>query len=205
MNYEQRQRLDALLGRKARPVIDYNPESRSPGRRTRWIENASRGLRITGTSEQILGRRYAGAWYVDNFQSDTCKGTVLQMPARHGESRYFAAVTDPWNADCYIVDMDATNDKEEAARWANDFAERYAEDCREDDARQHVEMAAEDAHEAIRTARAQHRAIVAELRAARAAVSPAAWPTLCGAIHARLAALRDSVAAERKRLQEIAA
>jgi hypothetical protein len=203
MNYEQRKRLDALLGRKARPVIDYNREFRCLDRRARWIENASCGLRVAGTCEEILGHRYAGAWYVDHSQSDTCEGAVLQMPARHGEPRYFAAVTDPYNADCYIVDMDATDDKEEAARWANDFAERYAEDCREDDARQIVEDAYLDAREAIRDARAQHRAIVAELRAARTSVSPAAWPTLCEAIRERMAALRHSVAAECKRIRAI--
>lgn len=184
---------------KAPAPVTWNPEWQMEGsrRRCRVVENASAGgLRVIER-----GARDATGWYVDNYQSDVTAAALIQLPARDGAPLYLAACTDPWNADCYIVDCELETDRRDAERSAAGLAKHYAETCREDDAKQMAEMQIDDARDAIKAARAAHTALAAEIHAARAA-GAAAGPNVCAALRARLVSLRDDVRDARRIIKE---
>lgn len=141
-------------------VILYNPLYEGK----RWIENISRGLRIAGEAHEITTRLPLG-YYVDQFCDETVRGLVVQLPARHGRPQYVAAVADPYNKDCALVDFaDVTDDKADAARWADGMADRYADDAREFSAKDQAERDIEDAREEIKAAHDRHRELMRGLR-----------------------------------------
>lgn len=154
-------------GYKRGREIEFNPEW-SPEHSTeryRWVENASKGLRYVGKSSEIIKLRHTG-WYVDNFQDETVHGKVFQLPARNGSPQYIPAVNDPCNDDAYVMDFHSvTDDKEDAARWADHMAERYAEDARIDQAKQDAEIRLEEIETEITDIYQDFRRIAKELRA----------------------------------------
>ena len=137
------------FGFKREHPITFNPEwtpehSRD---RYRWVENVSDGLRHVGASHDLVRLRHTG-WFVNEFQDETVHGEVYQMPARGGVARYVPAVNDPDNDDCAVLDFHSvTDDKEEAARWADQMAENYAEREREYQAEERARIEQEEAEE----------------------------------------------------------
>lgn len=228
MNYEQRKRLDTLLGRKPRPAIDYNPEwspSYAPRERYRWLENATKAggtwgagpgaLRLAATMKDppdcAGGRRESCGGYVDNFQLEVTHGAVLQLPARDGRPQYVPACTDPYNADCFVADFHAVTDElRDALRWGDRMAERYAEDAREYEAKDQAELQIAEARDEIKAARVAASALVHEIRAAR--VTSAAggrlardFPAICHALRAQIARYRAEVSEYVQRIRELMA
>jgi hypothetical protein len=183
---------------KTEKRIVYNPPFQLHGtRRTvRWIENASHGLRLASKPEGSRRDDHCD-WYVNTFY-ETTSPTVLALP--HG--RYLAAASDPWNPDCYIVDMDAETDLDDAWRSADGMAEWYAEDCRDDEAKQSAELETEQLREEIADLRRRHSAAVREIRSARAVEGAA--PTLCGLVRSSLADMRARVHKARERIAALA-
>lgn len=155
-----------------RAPIRYNPANEK-GRR--WIENASRGLRVR-SAESIFraggcGRGYSTGWYTDNDANETTIAHIVAIPGKSGKPRYFAASSDPWNTGAYIVDFSSNYDNaEDAARGACQIAEWYSEECREGDMEYRAEQDIERAREEIADARAEHSAMIRER--ARAALAP---------------------------------
>lgn len=164
---------------KLAPIV-YNPQWSKNGNRDkrRWIENASNGLRVK-TAKEILRetsyRNDAGCeWYVDSFLDDTTVPHVIFLPSRAGQIQAFAATSDPWNADAFLVDVETIHDSaNEAARSAESLSECYSESCREYDAQQRAESDIEQALEEIREARESHSALAVEYGATRDKLSPA--------------------------------
>jgi hypothetical protein len=102
--------------------IAYDPEFE----RRRWVENASKGLRVVPASD--IGVIDHNGWYLDDECSETVEGAVLLLP--HG--RCVPAIADPWIRDAYLVDFHSvTDDKRDAARWADSMAQQFAERERE--------------------------------------------------------------------------
>lgn len=195
---------------KRNNCIIYGPEFESGSDRLRWIEHASRGLRVVGTAHDIAreeGYRRAidhTGWHLDPWgDGDTVHGAVLQLPARDRAPRYVPAVSDPVNDDCYAVDFHAITDcKMDAARWADGLAEQYAEHEREYQLQESAKLRAEDLREEACKLRDEHRALVAEMRMARSRdVFGSPWPVICARLRADLAALRARV---RKALKDAA-
>lgn len=187
---------------KAKPkAIIYGPEWTPDGTRDRyrWVENASRGLRIVGAVHDIKPDWRPivdhNGWYLDPFgYGDTVHGAVLQLPARNGEVRYVPAVADPDNSDCYLVNFhDATAELLDAVRWADGMAQQYAEREREYRLMESAELRAEELREEAGELRAKHSATVADMRALRELAPDA--PTAC-------TVLRESLRAMRKRARE---
>lgn len=172
------------------PTIVYNPEWAPEGRnasRYRWIENASTGLRVVGASHDILprGRNSHTGWYADNFQDSTVHGVVLQLPARDGKPVYVPAYSGAWEDDCLTVDFHSTtDDKEEAARWADGMAECFAESARESEAKDQAEQQIEDARIEICGARKLASRLVADLRTAGHTLPPSVRDVVRSRIHA---------------------
>jgi hypothetical protein len=147
--------------------IEYNLEFTAEGSRDRyrWVENVSDGLRFVGESDKIIRLNHTG-WYSDNFQDETIHGEVYQLPAREGKPQYVPAVNDPNNDNCACVDFSSvTDDKEDAARWADSMAEHWAEREREYQAKEDHKQRLQDIAEEIKTLYADFRRISREIRA----------------------------------------
>lgn len=132
-------------------------------RNCRWCEDVSGHFRETAFADKIIRLDHTG-WYVDNFQNETTRGQVLQLPARNGKPVYMAACTDPCNNNCAIVEMYCYDDKDTAAREANRLAELYAEDARRDDLQQTAEAETEELKMRIENLRQEIRKLVAGIR-----------------------------------------
>lgn len=125
-----------------KPHIYYNPCSNSirGENHVRWIEHAGRGLRWVGFADQIINIRHTG-WFADDNQDEIFRGVVYQLPTRHGEQRFAYGYADPNNKNCALLSFDPCDCKEDAARWADQFAEHCAEDSREAIAAEELELA----------------------------------------------------------------
>lgn len=119
-----------------------------------WNENPEQFARSVKFCDHIATRtiRHKGWFLSDVFQDETARGVVFAIS--HG--RFMAGIADPYQFDdkamagpC-VVCVDEVFDTElDAALRADSLAERYAEDAREDDAKQRAE---DDAAEAEREA-----------------------------------------------------
>lgn len=181
--------------------IIYNPAAQLEGsRRTiRWIENASDGLRLVARPARGF-RDGLDGYYVNNFQDSV--PAVLRLPsAPDGTARLLAAASDPWNPDCYLVDMDLETDERDAWHSACSLAEHYAESCREDDAKFQAEQQIDDARDEIKTARADCHKLAAELRSLDKALPPG----LCAAIRREIASHRATVRGAVKSIRRLTA
>jgi hypothetical protein len=176
--------------------IEYNREwtPAHSSERYRWVEHVSRGLRMVGTSYDI--RREAGhykaeqGWYTDSFQDETTEGIVYQLPTKDGKSRFIPANSDPRNEDCAVVDFHAiTDDKVEAARWANQMAERYAEDARNAEMKDRVEQRLADIKDETVSLYKEYRATVRALRADKVINAP----SVCKLIRAEWQSVRSQI------------
>ncbi len=178
----------------------------------RWMESPEDHFRFTGLAHDIVSLRHKG-WYTDDNQDETARGVVYQMTAKDGETRFIAAIADPCNAGkdgagpC-VVEVKANgmphiyDDKEEAARNADQFAEWYAEGAREDNARQMAEMQIEDKGREIVQLRDEVRNLLGEMRGEQRETRPnicaALWQTnKCHrqemhSLYKRIATLKDN-------------
>lgn len=132
----------------------------------RFCDNLSGYFRNVRDTDDILSLKHHG-WYVDQHQSETTKGIVVQIPGRDGKPIFLYGVTDPWNKHAGMIAWRAsewTDDEKDAARWADQQAEYYAEFCREDDAKQTAESDIEEAKGEIAQTREQLRELIESIR-----------------------------------------
>lgn len=162
--------LDAYIKRKysqygypKQRAIEYNPESEE--NHYRWVEHVSDGLRKVGDAHDIIRLNHTG-WYTDEDFGETVKGTVYRLPARGGVEQFVPAMDDPNNDDSALVDFRSVTDcKEDAARWADSMAERFAEAEREYRAKDAAEQRILSINEEIADLYKEFRQIARELRA----------------------------------------
>jgi hypothetical protein len=103
-----------------------------------WCEQPDAYLRRVGFADEIARelkwtRRLdiPRGWYTeDQGQGEIARGVVFQLPARNGETRFMYGVADPCNDGPAILSHDIATDKGDAAQWADQLAERYAENER---------------------------------------------------------------------------
>ena len=199
---------------KTSKAIVYNPEWQPDGSRDRlrWIENASRGLRVLGPVHELrerIGRMDHTGWHLDPLgMGETVCGVVLQLPGRSGFARFIPAVADPYNDDCYAVDFrdhydapgDDTDDAvRDCARAADRLAELYAEREREYQTEEGARMRIEEARERIKAERAEAHALMAEMREHAGHKAPA----ICKELHRAMAAHRAAVRAAIKEIRRL--
>lgn len=159
--YGFRKRHDILFNPAWKPD-DHPSQYRRDVRGYRWVEDVSKGLRVTGEAHKIIRLDHTG-YFTDNYQEETVWGMVYQLPARHGKPRYVPGVNDPNNEDSACLDFsELYEDKEDAARDADRMAEVWAEDEREykEDAETKREELTADIHQAY----ADMRATIRQLR-----------------------------------------
>lgn len=113
----------------AAPRLYANPVNRSFGEVWRIIESPEAGnaFRFAGFADEIAGLRHTG-WFTDvEFQDETARGAVWQVTGKNGKPRYVAGFRDPVGNDAAFIAEPVTDDKNQAAIWADDFARKYAE------------------------------------------------------------------------------
>jgi hypothetical protein len=180
----------------------------------RWCEALDSVFRVTLARdvENVPRSLKHDGYYTDNQQDSATQALVLSLT--HG--RFLAGITAPYDDNCGMVDVRQVYTSElDAARAADSIAARYAEDCRDGDAKQLAEMDIESAHDVIALARAEHSQLAKEMRAATRVqfdlldasyVPPghllAREPSaICTALRKQLRALRDDVASAIKTIK----
>lgn len=149
----------------------------------RFLESyETESLRFVGYSDEILNLRHNG-WYCDLHQYETYRGVVYQLPARNGSPQYVHGHSDPCNPGSALICFTLTDDKEEAAGWADHLAEWSAEESREYYAKDMAERDTLDAKEEIKRLRLETLLLIREAR------GQAFTPAVCSAIKSRIAAL----------------
>lgn len=168
------------------PWIVPRAEGYSDG--TRYCENAATYFRSAVFADDVVRLDHTG-WFTDHCGDSKTRGMVFTLP----HSKFLAGYSDPWNVGSASVDCNELYDDEaKAARAADRLAERYAELCREDAARQQAEHDIDDAKEEIKAYRKEHREMCAELRAL-ASMELRKTPALCAAVKRRMVELREEV------------
>lgn len=165
----------------------------------RVCDNLTGYFRNVTEADELVRLNHKG-WYVDSNYDETTKGIVVQLPARDGKPVYLHGCTDPWNANMALIawrECEWTEDKEEAARWADSVAESYAEMLREDHAKEEAKHEIEQARERIEEIRITTRLLTREIKdvkrlnpKTKQAVSPFT-PAICDALKIRIRHLRS--------------
>ncbi len=166
--------------------------------RAYYIDDWPEGWRQVGNSHEILSLRYTG-WHT-NYYGDTgvLRGFVLQLPARKGKTIYVPGTYHTEDFGVTIYPFDWSDDKEDAARSADSYAEVVAEAEREYSVEWYAERDIENLHEEIATDRKKMLALILEIKAAKRNFTPA----ICAALTTRL---RDLWDARQKAFARIAA
>ncbi len=195
------------MGKYKPKCIDYAPVNdpkRMHGyRNVRWVENVSRGMRLVGFADKIIRLDHRG-WYTDEeFQDETYRGVVYQLPARDRECQYVYGYADPNNEGCALLSFDFESSKEDAARNADRFAEIFAEHERDYQRAWGAGRRYDDLAEEIKDMREEALAIGAEMRAAKRTVENA--PRICATLRAEILKLYRSIQRVRKERAELLA
>ena len=107
------------------------------------------GWRVVGESHKINSWIKHTGWYSDNHQGGLYIGVVLQLPSRDGIEQFVPAIRhSEWDtATVYLNER--TPEKRDAANWADQNAEREAEESREFDAKDSAEQQIAEARSEI--------------------------------------------------------
>ena len=152
------------------------------------------GWREVGEAQDVDTSIKHNGWYADNFQADTIKGAVLQLPARNGEELYVPATfhSDYETATVYLADIGP--DKNQAARDADWYAEKEAERNREFDAKDQAERKIEEAREEIHRINKDALTLIKEIKGKEFT------PAICAALKGTL---RDYLSDRRQQFKMI--
>lgn len=139
-------------------------------------------------------------WYVDSWQDALIVGHVVKLRSPRG-TLYIPATrntdcdgTTHYLADAELVPKGASEDEHddacrEAARSADHYAEREAEEARDFEARGQAEAQIEEARAEIHRVNQQALALLAETKSARQTGGAVFGPAVCEALRARVRAL----------------
>lgn len=183
------------------------------------------GLRDCGFVDELFPRtvNHRG-WFADDMQDEIYRGQVWQLPARNGQCQYVAgyveaggytvlARNDDGSIELFAGDnpgnhWDKPEALKEAARAANNLAERNAEKERDHSERWTEANQASDAREEARTelsqARKEARAVVAALREIHGQPAALTRDVLCKQLTQWRDAMRDALEVIETKTAEIA-
>jgi len=186
--------------------IVYGPVNKLHGHdNVRWIENANYGLRSCGFADDIVRLRHRG-WFTedDGANDEVYRGIVYQLPARDGKEQYVYGYVDPNNEGCALICFDVQHDKEDAARAADNFAERMAEDARDFNRTWQAGQRYRELGEEVKDLRSEALTIGREMRAVKAATDARLRaPTLCATLRKEIMALYRRIQKARKERAEL--
>lgn len=183
--------------------IVYNPACKTHGyENVRWVENVNYGLRLVGFADDIVGLRHKG-WFTDDDggNDEIYRGIVYQLPGRDLTEQYVYGYADPDNEGCALVCFDITTDKDEAARRADNFAERCAEYARDYNRTWQAGRRYRDLDDEIKDTRRKALALGAEMHEARKVKLNA--PMICATLRERFLSLYKSIQKMREERAEL--
>lgn len=152
--------------------------------------HGSMPFRSVGYADEIVRIDHKG-WYTDSFQDDTMRGVVYQLPARNGKEQFLAGTE--WSCnDEIVLFLDVHDDKEDAARMADEHARVTSELYREDDEKQRAEQRKEEIAEKLKTLRTDRKAMQTELK------------TVCKSHKLARKTLRAAIASNREECETLA-
>lgn len=100
-----------------------------------WCEHPDTHLRRVGYSDECSesrSLRYNRGYYVSEDDcGEVARGVVFQLPGKNGSPRFMYGVADPFNDGPVMLSHDITECKANAAIWADQLAQCYAESERE--------------------------------------------------------------------------
>lgn len=170
-----------------------------------WCERPDAYLRRVGFADEVAKREGFSrsidhkGWFLDSdFQDEVARGVVFQLPAKDGKTRFMYGVADPHNDRPAILAHEVAGDIRDAAIWADQLAERYAEDERDyreaSNARMRHDSIADDIQH-------ERRVALRLLMTRRAGTTPLGGDNLCAMV-ARDA--REAIAKLRREREELA-
>lgn len=195
-----------------------------------YVENPeSYGFRLVGRVAadtprgEVWDKRGDSGWFDNTLQDSLIYGLVYQLPARDGCARFVPAYADSDNPDSALIDFASmetgTRDENDSyggardnatardvARWADNMAQRVAEESREYDSAWQAGSAWAQAAEEMRDARQAVLVILKERRAAinDSRLSDSGYFALCDAIRARVSDLLSDISDARARMARLA-
>ena len=108
-----------------------------------------------------------------------------------------AALSDPWNKNCGIIELHLYDDADTAARCADSMAETYAETCREDDLKQTAEHDIEELKQEIADTREHISELVDGLRQSKLAT------VVCEEMRRTIKRLRQDMRKAKARIEKL--
>jgi hypothetical protein len=183
-----------------------------------WIENTnSAGLRFVGYCDEICSGHAIDhkGWFINEFEDETYRGAVWQLPGRKGVARFIAGYQDPNNDGAAFVSLDIVsfapavcmsrsgqdiaNDeaKRDAARQADSIAMCNAERERGYNEGWQAGARWADLGEQIATERRETLELLSEMKAERKAREATA-PTICATLRKVVARSIRDIAKMRK-------
>jgi hypothetical protein len=176
-----------------------NSPFRSGSTTLRWIDRPeSIGLRLVGFADEISRNVDHKGWYTSEFCDETLRGIVFQWSTRHGVERYVYGYADPDNEGAAAaLCFDVTDDKNDAARWADSIAEHAAEEEREYQASSSARLQFDELGDDISGTRKSALRLIAELKAKRRALCDA--PAIIAALRSDIEQMIDSIREARER------
>ena len=163
-----------------------------------------------GTLDKLYPRAFDhSGWYADNWQDALIQGHVCRMRCARGTLYIPATECTGWDGTVHymraaeLVPNGATEDAHhqacsEAARSADHYAEKEAEEAREDDAKAQAEFHIEEARASIHELNREALALLREVKTQPAGFTPA----VCEAVRDKI---RDCLARRRAEFETIAA
>lgn len=142
--------------------------------RMRWVEKNEPGV-LTDANEYLHGSRlsHTTGYYTNSHCDETAVPAVYTVDkpsvepwrgSADGDTHHFAAVRDPDNEGCGVVDFEESYaDPVEAARAAHGLAERYAESEREYADNEDNKLLLENLLDDVRELRNRHRYLIRAL------------------------------------------
>lgn len=88
-------------------------------------------MRRVGFADQFAGIQHNGWYLEDDYSDELARGVIFQLPAHKGKTRYLSAIADPFNDGPVILSLELFDDKDDAARNADELARIYAENERD--------------------------------------------------------------------------
>jgi len=155
--------------------------------KSKWyVDTLNQGpFTLCGDADEFIKLDYTG-WYCDSFQDDLARGAVVsirnpKVTDEDGAHVQYLPATYHTEGDCTgIVYREFYDNKQDAARSADGFAERIGEECREYDAQSQAEQEIEDLKEELHALNKKTLTLVREIKTS---YSAGLLPATCQAIH----------------------
>lgn len=166
-----------------------------------------------GARDVLQASKDHNGWYTDDFQSDTLSGVVIPI-GRHSKTEghdrsdwtentgLFLAGTQHSDWDGVTLYTDTFDNFRDAARYADWFAEREAEECREEDEKNQREQKVEDLRDDIKRIRKACLTLLRDMRPIRKGMDQ--FPeTVCDALRNQVQRYLNDIRTYRNEIGEL--